>query len=351
MPLLPRLPILRRPAALGPASRPTAAWVRLVLAAAGVGVLCEAVRVMALSNRHTVVPGRVYRCAQPTDADIRDLVARHGVRTVVNLRGFSPGYDWYAAEARATHDLNVSQEDITFSANRLPAPAELRRLIGVLDGTAYPVLIHCKRGADRTGMTSAVVRLLYTDDTLAQARRQLWPRYGHFEFGRTAAMDGFLDRYEAWLAGQGGDHTPARFRHWATTVYTPGPAVSELAWLDPVPVTADKDKPFAVRLRATNRSTEPWEFRPGNYAGIHLYYVVAASPTRAAYKGQAGLQRKTVSPGESIDLTLAVPPLKVAGTFVLVAELHDARGAGVPIRANSFVQFGDAAAMAEVVVK
>ena len=325
--------------------------VRFALLAAAVAFGWEAVRVMALSNRHEVIPGRVYRCAQPTAADLRELVAEHGIRTVVNLRGFSPAYPWYAAEAETTHELNVSQEDITFSANRLPAPAELRRLIEVLDGTEYPVLIHCKRGADRTGLSSAVARLLFTDDALAQARRQLWPRYGHFEFGRTAAMDEFFDRYEAWLAVENANHTPERFRRWATSVYTPGPAVSELTWLDPVPVTTDKDKPFAVRLRATNRSAEPWEFRPGNYAGIHLYYIVASTPTVAAYKGQAGLMRKTVSPGESIELTLAVPPLKVPGRFVLVAELHDARGAGVPIRANSFVQFGDEALMAEVVAK
>jgi protein tyrosine phosphatase (PTP) superfamily phosphohydrolase (DUF442 family) len=306
----------------------------------------EAVRVLALSNRHTVIPGRVYRCAQPTADDLRELAAQHGIRTVINLRGYSPEFDWYVAEAAATRDLRLTQEDIPLSANRLPDPAEVRRLIAVLDTTEYPVLIHCKRGADRTGLAAAMVRLLYTSDTLAQARRQLWPRYGHFEFGRTAAMDDFFDRYEAWLAGT--EHAPERFRQWATSVYTPGPAVSELTWLDPVPLTVDKDKPFAVRIRATNRSTEPWEFQPGNYAGIHMYYIVAASPTVAAYRGQAGLLRKTVDPGDSIDLTLAVPPLKVAGEFVLVAELHDARGAGVPIRASSFVQFGDAALMALV---
>ena len=47
--------------------------------------------------------------------------------------------------------------------------------------------------------------LLYTDAALARARRQLWPRYGHFRFGRTAAMDAFLDRYETWLAESDAD--------------------------------------------------------------------------------------------------------------------------------------------------
>ena len=49
-------------------------------------------------------------------------------------------------------------------------------------------------------------------------------------------VDAFFDRYEAWLAQQNAGHSPERFRHWALTVYTPGPARSELTWrCGPVP--------------------------------------------------------------------------------------------------------------------
>src|SRR5204863_5012641 len=105
---------------------------------------------------------------------------RKNIRTVINLRGTSqrtPKEEWYIGECRATHDANVSQEDITLSAKRLPAPAEVRRLIDVLDRTEYPILVHCQRGADRTGLVSTAAVLLHTDATLDQARRQLWPRY------------------------------------------------------------------------------------------------------------------------------------------------------------------------------
>lgn len=336
--------------------RPTRRGVLRSITAVGILALAgEAFRVMAWSNRHTVIPGRVYRCAQPSESDIRELSKKHGIRTVINLRGIAltpdaPESRWYLAEATANHAQNISQEDITFSANRLPPPGELRRLIEVLDRTEYPVLIHCKRGADRTGLTSAVVLLLQTDATLLEARRQLWPRYGHFRFGRTAAIDEFFDRYEAWLTAKEIEHSPARFREWATAIYTPGPAVSELEWLVTKPVQAKAGEPFAVRIRATNRSAEAWEFQPGNYAGIHLYYIIADAGNAGVYKGQAGLFRRTVPPGESIEFTATVPPLDV-GKYVIGAELHNATGASVPIRATSFVQFGDRAAMTEIEVK
>lgn len=328
-------------------------WRLAVRAAAlvlGIAVGAETLRVFAGTNRHAVVPGRVYRCSQPSAADLRELVRDHHVRTVINLRGLSQTSDWYETEARTLHDLNVSQEDVTFSANRLPAPSELRRLIDVLDHAEYPIAFHCKQGADRTGLTAAVVLLLSPDSSHTEALRQLWPRYGHFRFGRTAAIDRFFDLYQDWLTREGVEHTPERFRHWALDVYTPGPARSELKWLDAPPKPVPASKPLALRVRATNRSIAPWEFKPGDHAGIHLETVLANDKLELIARDRAGLLRATIPPGGSIDLTVTVPPLP-PGRYTLVAQMTDATGAGVPVRANSFVQFGDESLMAELVVK
>lgn len=335
---------LRRPA------RPWRWAVRVVALVLVAVVGSEVVRVVGGPNRHAVIPGRVYRCSQPSETHLREMVRDHHIRTVVNLRGVSQTHDWYKVEARTLHDLNVSQEDITFSAKRLPPPSELRQLIEVLDHTEYPIVFHCKQGADRTGLAAAVVLLLRPDATLSDALRQLWPRYGHFRFGRTAAIDRFFDLYKAWLQSEGAEHSPERFRHWALTVYTPGPARSELTFLDQPPSLVPAGKPLAVRVRATNRSLEPWELKPGDFAGIHLSYVLANEQLQRIGGGQAGLLRATIPPGGSIDLMLAVPPLP-PGKYVLVAHMTDATGAGVPVRANSFVQFGDESLMMELIVK
>ncbi len=78
--------------------------------------------------------------------------------------------------------------------------------------------------------------------------------------------------------------------------------------------------------------------------------MVAKKGLELVYRGQAGLFRATVPPGGSIDLLAAVPPLP-PGRYVVKAEMTDATAAGVPVRANSFVQFGDESLMAELVVK
>src|SRR5437762_3078140 len=67
---------------------------------AGVGLLlaafaAEAGRVLFGNNFHTVLPGRVYRCAQPSGPDLEKYIRAHGIRTVLNLRGCCSDHDWY----------------------------------------------------------------------------------------------------------------------------------------------------------------------------------------------------------------------------------------------------------------
>jgi protein tyrosine phosphatase (PTP) superfamily phosphohydrolase (DUF442 family) len=215
------------------------AW-KLILAIAVVLVIVETSRVIALTNRHTVIPNKVYRCAQPNGEHLRELVKAHGIRTVINLRGVSPELPTYQEECQ-------------------PSTSELKQLIEVLDRTEYPIVIHCKRGADRTGLVSTVTLLLYTDATPDEARRQLWPRFGHFRFGRTAAIDEFFDQYDAWLAKENKSHSRETFRYWMLNDYCPGPARSHLEFVNYKPRFRGNSSPECSRasMFPTSFTTRP----------------------------------------------------------------------------------------------
>jgi protein tyrosine phosphatase (PTP) superfamily phosphohydrolase (DUF442 family) len=172
---------------------------RLGLVAMLVFVGYEVGRRLFGANFHAVIPGRVYRGAQPTPRTIEELAKGYGVRTIINLRGCGLPLDWYEKETQAVQRLGMDQEDVCFSAVRLPSSLELRRLVEVLDRAAYPVYLHCRRGADRTGMAAVIVMLLQSEATLAEARQQLGIRYGHVALGQTRVLDRFIDLYEDWL--------------------------------------------------------------------------------------------------------------------------------------------------------
>jgi protein tyrosine phosphatase (PTP) superfamily phosphohydrolase (DUF442 family) len=282
----------------------------------------EVGRIVVGDNFHTVVPGRVYRCAQPSGAALERIIRAHGIRTVINLRGCSVPAAWYLDECRTTHRFEVAQEDICLSAGRLPSVHEIRRLVEVLDRTEYPILFHCRRGIDRTGLAVTVFLLLHTDTSLAEARRHLSLRYGHIPLGRPANLNRFFDLYAEWLQSQDLGHSRTAFRRWAEREYCPGECRCTLELLA-APAWVRRGEPFVVRVRAHNTSIKPWRLRPGSGAGIHARCLLLDDEARAVFVERAGLFDAAVAPGESIDLTLALPAVRQPGRYLLVVDMID----------------------------
>jgi protein tyrosine phosphatase (PTP) superfamily phosphohydrolase (DUF442 family) len=291
----------------------------------GLAVACAAMGIWWLggvlvgANLHTVIAGRVYRGAQPTEATIDRLVREHGIRTIVNLRGGGNPLPWYLAEGRAAQRWGLSLEDVSFSAIHLPPPGELRELIDVLDRAEYPIFLHCRHGADRTGVASAAVLLLTEGVPYAEARRALGLYYGHLELGRTGLLDRFFELYEDWLHAAAMDHTPERFRHWALHEYRGGWCEGGVESVEPMDgVRAGEPIPFRVELR--NRSQTPWQFTPMMTAGIHVCFRVCDGLGNNVLEGRAGMLDRLVQPGEGFAVTMVVPPLK-AGRYWLTVDL------------------------------
>jgi protein tyrosine phosphatase (PTP) superfamily phosphohydrolase (DUF442 family) len=308
-------------------TRARRAWRRRLVALAVLvalgAVLAEGARVAFGGNFHIVIPNRVYRSAQPSVAAIERAVADHGVRTVINLRGTCNPMPWYLEESRATHALGICQEDVCFSAGRLPSVTEMRRLVEVLDRCDYPVLLHCRRGADRTGLAAAVALLLHGGAPFPEAARQLGVRYGHLALGRPGYLDEFLDLYSAWLAARGREHAPATFRSWVLGEYRPGPCSARIELLTQRPLTAPRGKPLALRVRAHNTGAAPWRFSPLLHAGVHCGFHVWDARDLVVARGKAGQFDAGVTPGRSIDLTLVVPAIRVPGRYRLRVDLVD----------------------------
>lgn len=147
---------------------------------------------MANGNFHAVVPGEVYRSAQPSATELARYHANFGIRSVINLRGSNPEQSWYRDELAVTKKLGIAMIDVPMSAKRLLPPDKTRELIHQLEVAPKPVLIHCSGGADRTGLASALYLAAIAKAPEAIAEGQLSVLYGHFNisvFSRETAMD------------------------------------------------------------------------------------------------------------------------------------------------------------------
>jgi len=138
-----------------------------------------------------VAEGKLFRAAQLSSNHLKLLIRDEAIKTIINLRGENQQEEWYRAELAAAANLSVHYVNLPLSANEEPDDATLKTLIDTMRQATQPTLIHCEGGADRSGLASALYRLVIMGDTPEQAARQLSFRYGHFPWliSRTGAMD------------------------------------------------------------------------------------------------------------------------------------------------------------------
>ncbi len=277
------------------------------------------------SNFHTVIRGEVYRSAQLSAAALEQYIRAKHIRTIINLRGCCDPEAWYLDEGRVALRNDVSLEDLGFSACRLPSSITLRQLLEVIDRSAYPILFHCHKGSDRTGMASAIALLLRTNASLEEARKQLGFRYGHLPVGKTVYIDEFFDLYQQWLTSHGLTHSPALFRHWADKEYCPGECRCHLELLEPSgqPLHVHGPTPTALRVRCHNTSIKPWRLHPAHNSGTHLIFVLTNDKDQRVATGKSGLFHAVVPPGEFIDLTVVLPGLILPGRYELRLDMEE----------------------------
>ena len=103
------------------------------------------------------VDDRVYRGAQPTDSGFKEL-AQLGIKTVIDLRDI--GEHSQANEQKAVTDVGMRYVSIPMHGMSTPNNDQVAAVQALFnDTTGGPVFVHCKRGADRTGMVIAVYRI------------------------------------------------------------------------------------------------------------------------------------------------------------------------------------------------
>jgi len=163
----------------------------LAILLAGLAAVGWAGYLHASGNVHTVIAGRLYRSAELSKRGFRVVIENFHIGTVINLRGAHPGKPWYEDELAASAAAGARHIDLRMSATQVPDAAKLQEIRAVLGEAATPILIHCHRGADRSGLVAALYELWIAHRPPAVAGEQLSFAYGHFPWlgSRTAAMD------------------------------------------------------------------------------------------------------------------------------------------------------------------
>lgn len=166
---------------------------------------------VGFSNYHRLA-NQVYRSNQPSPRQLRRW-ARQGLKTVVNFRGVST-FGSYHLEKETCQKLGIKLIDFRLYSRRLPKREEIHALRDVLLNLEEPALLHCKSGADRAGLGSALYLLLVKEAPVEEAQKQLSFRFLHIKYAKTGLLDHFLEDYRKFNAKQ-----PTPFIEWVDHYY------------------------------------------------------------------------------------------------------------------------------------
>jgi hypothetical protein len=170
-----------------------------------------------LYNFHWVREGEAARSGQAHFGGLEDLMRRHGLNSIVNLRGENSDLSWWRYERRVCARLGATHIDAMLDSRKLPTRKMLARVLAALAEAPRPFLIKCSGGNDRTGFAAALWRIeregwgaretALEEFSGRLKANQRWLRL-FFDFAREETQSGALG---PWIAA---GYTPERFAAW-----------------------------------------------------------------------------------------------------------------------------------------
>jgi protein tyrosine phosphatase (PTP) superfamily phosphohydrolase (DUF442 family) len=273
------------------------------------------------NNLHEVIPGQVYRSAQSDVLVIEEIKISLEIESILSVRPARPGSEWYEDELKSADELELFIASIPLNPNKMPAPKDLQALVDQLDHAPRPILIHCRRGVDRTGLAASIA-LILEGSSVKEARKQMGMRYGYFSWFSGSNLGKVLDRYEGWLADRKMESSPSLFRAWAKDEYVAAFYRAGIEIIDFPSENRVKTELSSV-VRVTNESQQRLKFLSDPDKGVHLGVFLESiggdKPFRRVRR--AGLADLALAPGDSTEIEVRIDLPKDPGTYKLTLDL------------------------------
>ncbi len=145
-------------------------------------------------NLHKV-SDKMYRSSQPTPWQLKRIIKEKGIKTVINLRGAQPHSPVYMLEKRVCKETGVKMIDVEIYSRDLPDINRLETIARAFEEAQYPVLMHCKAGADRTGLAATLYLYLKEGVPIEKTNQLKFFPFGHIKSSDAGIIDFYFDEF------------------------------------------------------------------------------------------------------------------------------------------------------------
>ena len=165
-------------------------------------------------NNFHKIDDNVYRSNMPTPLRIKKY-SKLGIKTIINLRGIRKDGGWLL-ENEACNKYNIKLIDFRARSRAAPEKEMIFKAEKLFKTIEYPVLIHCKSGADRAGIMCSLYMLIHGKKNPAIAKKQLSWKFLHIKWAKPGVLDAFVEEYSLDYK-----KTMIKFMDWVEKEYDP----------------------------------------------------------------------------------------------------------------------------------
>ncbi|HEY1684086.1 MAG TPA: tyrosine-protein phosphatase [Tepidisphaeraceae bacterium] len=256
-------------------------------------------------NFHPIIANEAYRSAQPSPAFLKKIVAQNHIRSIIKFNREVES-SWSQEEFSEAKKLGVDIFYIPIGVSELPSRNDMIHILSAIDHAPRPLLVHCKTGADRTGLASVLLAMQAGESFQEARNQQLRLRYGHI--GQIGAdVDDVLTQYDQDRTAEGkSDRSYADFRNYVLEEYYPGFYHAGIV-AEPNTLSGHPGDKVTFQVKVTNASPRAWNAwvfpfrlnlgipgtRSGNYPELITHKLIGWS----------------LQPGqtETVDLSIKIP--------------------------------------------
>lgn len=146
--------------------------------------------IRAIYDNYSVVDEKLHRSSHPSYSTLKKA-ASLGITQVISLR--HPGkISYQLLEEIWTDRLGLKFISYSMSASDISDPSIYLNILDQINNNRGKTLIHCKSGADRSGLVSALYLLNQSVPQIQKSLQMLNWKFGHFGLGKKAINRKFL---------------------------------------------------------------------------------------------------------------------------------------------------------------
>ena len=155
-------------------------------------------------NFHKISDG-VYRSSQPTMSQLHRDVKKYNIKTILNLKGTNTNSAYYVFEVEKCKELGIKLIDIEIYSRSIPDANKIKLAKEIFENIEYPMWMHCKAGADRTGLYATLFQYFHLKMPIEKTNQLALIPFGHLKHSKA----GKIDYYQ---------HPDAELLDWAENV-------------------------------------------------------------------------------------------------------------------------------------